>query len=296
MMTDSMESNYKTMNSFISRRKSGFTLIELLVVIAIIAILAAILFPVFAQARERARAISCVSNGKQMALAIMMYVQDYDEVCPIMFPRIPPINTGGADRVPFDVQLMPYMKNAGVFACPGDAHPLKNLGLGDYWDGTGKAQNLRRSYGMIGQINTVAGAAAPDKNTGLSTNPWNNNGLKDADGFDMSTPYALASLDAPADTIGFCESNTEAEAWLMKTPWGSAFTNCDTWKLAGRKIGDATDTAIGATTGCAGAWGNKPFKGHFEKSTYIFMDGHVKSHSFRDVAKNDFWLWKRSKP
>jgi len=60
-------------------KRKGFTLIELLVVIAIIAILAAILFPVFAQAREKARGISCLSNGKQMGTAIMMYAKDWDE-------------------------------------------------------------------------------------------------------------------------------------------------------------------------------------------------------------------------
>src|SRR5579871_6345149 len=64
-------------------RASGFTLIELLVVIAIIAILAAILFPVFAQARASARAISCVSNVKQFATGVLMYAQDYDETIPI---------------------------------------------------------------------------------------------------------------------------------------------------------------------------------------------------------------------
>ncbi|HEV2472758.1 MAG TPA: prepilin-type N-terminal cleavage/methylation domain-containing protein, partial [Chthonomonadales bacterium] len=62
--------------------RRGFTLIELLVVIAIIAILAAILFPVFAQAREKARAISCLSNEKELGLSVLMYVQDYDENFP----------------------------------------------------------------------------------------------------------------------------------------------------------------------------------------------------------------------
>jgi prepilin-type N-terminal cleavage/methylation domain-containing protein len=66
-----------------SRTKSGFTLIELLVVIAIIAILAAILFPVFAQAREKARATACLSNLKQLALGWLMYSQDYDEAYPM---------------------------------------------------------------------------------------------------------------------------------------------------------------------------------------------------------------------
>src|SRR6476619_4393524 len=65
------------------KRHGGFTLIELLVVIAIIAILAAILFPVFAQAREQARAVSCLSNTKQIGLSVIMYSQDYDEEFPI---------------------------------------------------------------------------------------------------------------------------------------------------------------------------------------------------------------------
>jgi prepilin-type N-terminal cleavage/methylation domain-containing protein len=76
--------------------RSGFTLIELLVVIAIIAILAAILFPVFAQAREKARGISCLSNTKQLSLGLLMYVQDYDET----WPRNDDCVNGGAAPVP----------------------------------------------------------------------------------------------------------------------------------------------------------------------------------------------------
>ncbi|MCC6443029.1 MAG: DUF1559 domain-containing protein [Armatimonadetes bacterium] len=95
-------------------RAKGFTLIELLVVIAIIAILAAILFPVFAQAREKARSISCTSNLKQIGNAIAMYVQDYDENLPGACLYDP--NTGWAKYWAEVVQ--PYVKNKRVFRCP----------------------------------------------------------------------------------------------------------------------------------------------------------------------------------
>jgi prepilin-type N-terminal cleavage/methylation domain-containing protein/prepilin-type processing-associated H-X9-DG protein len=93
--------------------RKGFTLIELLVVIAIIAILAAILFPVFARAREKARQTSCLSNLKQLGIATMMYVQDYDE----MYPQSDDwANVGGLRYQPPDL-IYPYVKNGQLFAC-----------------------------------------------------------------------------------------------------------------------------------------------------------------------------------
>jgi len=100
-------------------RRNGFTLIELLVVIAIIAILAAILFPVFARAREKARQASCSSNVKQIATAALMYLQDYDEV-------LAPHGCGWRDwtvaqnECCYAQRIYPYTKNTQMFSCPSD--------------------------------------------------------------------------------------------------------------------------------------------------------------------------------
>lgn len=102
------------------KQRKGFTLIELLVVIAIIAILAAILFPVFAKAREKARQSSCASNEKQIGLAIMNYKQDYDETFPMNYAQ----GAGGTVLVCgspafwFIDELKPYVKNSQIWLCP----------------------------------------------------------------------------------------------------------------------------------------------------------------------------------
>src|SRR5690349_25055985 len=95
-----------------NHHRSAFTLIELLVVIAIIAILAAILFPVFAQAREKARQASCLSNTKQLGLGIYQYIQDYDDTLPMGGYNW----LGSGSRWYRDIY--PYVKNAGILVCP----------------------------------------------------------------------------------------------------------------------------------------------------------------------------------
>ena len=118
-----------------SRQRKGFTLIELLVVIAIIAILAAILFPVFARAREKARQASCLSNEKQLVLGVLMYVSDYDGKVPL----------GGAARTPAEMEatgmtwwwqkVMPYLKNDQLLACPsGSRSGSGYAGADPRWD------------------------------------------------------------------------------------------------------------------------------------------------------------------
>ncbi|HOM82839.1 MAG TPA: DUF1559 domain-containing protein [Armatimonadota bacterium] len=154
------------------KRSAGFTLIELLVVIAIIAILAAILFPVFARARENARKSTCQSNLKQLGMAAMQYAQDYDETYPMMYRRMPHLYWWS------DV-LQPYVKNYQVLVCPS----------GSWSTATERPPSLPNplvcSYAFPYFSKTDAGAAI----TPLPGAP-------------------MASVPDPAGTIMFCDSTT----------------------------------------------------------------------------------------
>jgi len=115
-----------------NQTQRGFTLIELLVVIAIIAILAAILFPVFAQAREKARQSSCLSNLKQLGTGLTLYLQDYDDVFPFNWfgatPAVwwvtqPESGPGSGLAYKWMDAIYPYVKNERIFTCPSDGSP-----------------------------------------------------------------------------------------------------------------------------------------------------------------------------
>ena len=112
--------------------RRGFTLIELLVVIAIIAILAAILFPVFARAREKARQTSCLSNLKQITLGALMYAEDYDETT-VPFSLYA---SGAPMREDFHWLLMPYIKNSQIWTCPSHSGQF-NPNDADHYDQAG---------------------------------------------------------------------------------------------------------------------------------------------------------------
>lgn len=139
------------------KERSGFTLIELLVVIAIIAILAAILFPVFATAREKARQTSCASNMKQVGIAIQQYLTDYDETYPIVY------NLGAAPWTWFPynspasavVELYPYVKSIQVWTCPSQTDKVYS-----YWSYGGKTYVQQYAFGGY-YLNKGAGVPSP---------------------------------------------------------------------------------------------------------------------------------------
>jgi prepilin-type N-terminal cleavage/methylation domain-containing protein/prepilin-type processing-associated H-X9-DG protein len=157
------------------RRRAGFTLIELLVVIAIIAILAAILFPVFAQARGKARQAACLSNMKQVGMAFQMYSQDYDEhmVYARSFGRMWSLvekfwgsGTQGErkDDVEMPDLLLPYTKNTDIFFCPSVSRDM----IWNLWPGTKNTMSFRVA-GTSYFYNWLANGADCPKSAGIKS-------------------------------------------------------------------------------------------------------------------------------
>ena len=153
------------------QRQRGFTLIELLVVIAIIALLAAILFPVFARARENARKSSCANNLKQIGLGIAQYVQDYDER---YFPTQQNIGAGTPGQgSTFVTYLQPYVKSRQMFICPSGSRsrivgptpmPTLAFGIDNLWrtPAPGWLEVSEGHYGMNRNLTTSTGYALAD--------------------------------------------------------------------------------------------------------------------------------------
>jgi prepilin-type N-terminal cleavage/methylation domain-containing protein/prepilin-type processing-associated H-X9-DG protein len=164
-------------------RRKGFTLIELLVVIAIIAILAAILFPVFARAREKARQASCQSNIKQLELGLLMYTQDYDEMVGYNYQYMP--QPGATQLAWWWDQVQPYVKNDQIVRCPSAYWTYT------YLRPTGRPNPASASYARASWLCSNSGAAA-------ATIP--------------NAPVSLAAIQDPAGTIDILDS-IGAELW-----------------------------------------------------------------------------------
>jgi len=258
------------MSRYRSAARRGFTLIELLVVIAIIAILASILFPVFAQAREAARKTSCSSNAKQLGVAFQMYVQDYDEV----FPQATYFGAGGqttpdnqgAFRWPWLV--MPYVKNMQLFRCPTESAVFTDpsCGGGNCLDPAnpfyGYLWGLFPNYGYNwGYLAPDPAAAAPGG--GASGN---------------SRGLGLASVGSPSDTVMLADS-----IW---TP-----ASAPTKAMGGYMLVYPPNQWAGSPPLNGFSFG-RVWPRHQQKANVLFVDGHVKATGvdrLRDEA-----LWDRN--
>ena len=186
-----------------SRKRSGFTLIELLVVIAIIAILAAILLPVFAAARERARRTVCASNEKQLALAMIQYVQDYDEV----FPG----NFGGGNNENMDPpmglwgnQIMQYLKSSAIFLCPSSKQSPPSY----YYN------YLANLYLGCGQT-TNNYCSTPTAYLCRNAGPFTASPYGDSGGQCWGEGVNLAHAPVPATTIMIMEGWSAYDTWTI---------------------------------------------------------------------------------
>lgn len=227
------------------KKHSAFTLIELLVVIAIIAILAAILFPVFAQAREKARQTACLSNMKQLLTAEQMYTQDYDE----MLPRIRNFNfTAIGVKWAWGIQdaLGPYVKNDQVWKCPSD--PI----LRDDCDDTyGSPISYSFTHYQSGQYEL-------ESTFGLHAY------------YSSQSSKTLASIGAPADTISMFE--------LWTTPAYTEGYAYWRWDVRGVRTLPVYPNTL-SFTWCSSKPGaaRMSIGGHNQLGNYGFADGHAKA-------------------
>ena len=241
-----------------AKHQFGFTLIELLVVIAIIAILAAILFPVFAQAREKARQISCASNLQQIGLACMQYSQDYDEHLPQSWMGTPfwsaPPSVGFGWK--WMDEVLPYSKSTQIFTCPDDqglygASPTYI----PYYQLTGQDNHHYGSYAMN---SSYWGQGYPD------LGPGNSNG---------GSGYTLSSLMNPASTIWVTDGNgTYQVDWPNGDPpiWNDAGYEQLGWFVPAN-----------GTEGCTVAR-------HNNMTNVLWCDGHVKAMSLGALQQKGY--------
>jgi prepilin-type N-terminal cleavage/methylation domain-containing protein len=260
--------------------RRGFTLIELLVVIAIIAILAAILFPVFAQAREKARGITCVSNARQIGIGMMMYAQDADDaIIPWVNRTRRPRDSARRDRNTWVHLLQPYVKNGnppriddlpagagvgpeGLFRCPSFNPSVFTQSANDpLCDGPGTLapDDLppRQYYAQYGIITPL-----PPGPQGSCTQEDPHFNLTGSDPIFFQVTGTLGQVQRPSETV-ICTDGLTA-------------------------MGNAADHGIGSFWGCESA------NSHQGGGTHIFLDGHAKritGNSQRYLEKDSQGCW-----
>ncbi len=261
-----MEKGTTTLNQRTAQK--GFTLIELLVVIAIIAILAAILFPVFAQAREKARQITCLSNMRELGTALAMYTQDYDEQIVKEYFGFPADcaswpSQPGIQYYSWRYAIQPYVKSVNIMLCPDD-----QLGAQQDW-----------------YFTTQSGAAPVYQNFMPGSYAVNNSiaGFANGNCVGLATGNsALADINAPADTIAICDSRTDwndCHADQIGQTWAEAGEDSPGARFEGGSIpAEPGNLTLG------------PFTDHSGFVNFIFWDGHAKSWKLANTLEpNDEW-------
>jgi len=248
--------------------RKGFTLIELLVVIAIIAILAAILFPVFAKVREKARQTACLSNEKQIGLGLMQYVQDYDETMPegIVLP------SGGSGWIDWVAAMYPYVKGTGVFQCPDDPTTAAS------------SSSMVQSYAI-------------NENFDLPVGEWSSVGV----------PQTLAAFNAPSSTVALVEIQgykygsigvgqqgaLSTRGWTdysLCLPSGDCGTAGTPISSGGWGVQFATGPFANTQTTTSSVFTANPV--HTQGSNYAFADGHAKWMRSSQISEG----WSNSSP
>jgi len=248
--------------SVLFRRNKGFTLIELLVVIAIIAILAAILFPVFAQAREKARMISCLSNARQIGTGIQMYAQDYDEtVVPwLQNSGIPSDGTTRGLKYNSWVDLLqPYIKNGQPIRKPNLAQGQEDGPLGMF-----KCPSFNWSH--FEQVADLPDCDGPGGLDGFfpATQYWANYGI----GFGVR--YGSCTQQDPYAYFA------GSEGWLGPTRTGHIMALASVTRPAETAIVSDGFTGIAHDLFFATTFGCEASDSHQGGGNHIFMDGHAK--------------------
>jgi len=232
------------------KRTNGFTLIELLVVIAIIAILAAILFPVFAAAREKARQTTCASNEKQIGLGLLQYSQDYDE----FLPGIGPTNNGVVRGVGWNQAIYPYIKSQGVFKCPSEIVPSGYVTANATyaWWATHNSP-ATPSYAM--NMNLVV-----DASSGLAVSVAK-----------FASPAATVMVYEALGWFTSADDTADTSDGLVSNDLSAATTGC-----MSHRPGSSSAYTCPNVSGPFGSQGYTPVSRHTQGSNFLFADGHVK--------------------
>jgi prepilin-type N-terminal cleavage/methylation domain-containing protein/prepilin-type processing-associated H-X9-DG protein len=285
-------------------RRTGFTLIELLVVIAIIAILAAILFPVFAQAREKARSASCLSNQKQIGLGIMMYVQDYDETYPMAYYYINGANSANG-YVQWTGLVNPYVKqlkgNTTIWVCP--SHALRGFAPTNFTDGNAPGGQIPQTPGVqdlqASRMSYICNELLMPRKK-FAAVPQN--------------AVAIAAVDAPASVITVAEITNVLGALNDTSPTGGAAIKSHRPTNAVSDNGAVYNGEAGVAGPVyaltpAQAWGAMNFAitnnnaagqhhiayinadRHTGGANYVFSDGHAKYFKLEQTLNTQSFLW-----